>query len=129
VTPTNDEWRKHRKVAGPAFGTKFDEAMWNQTVRYVDESIGRIEARNEPKGQRVINVFEEVMRTTLLIIFAAGFGVDVPWPENAEAPVAPHTLTFLDASEQQFAALVPKGFMPKVCFFSEHEPVFLSTSL
>ena len=88
--------------------------MWDQTIRYIDQSIGRIEARNEPKGQHVVNVFEEVMRSTLLIIFAAGFGVDVPWPENAEAPMAPHKLTFLDASEQQFAALIPKGFMPNV---------------
>ena len=113
VSPTNDEWRKHRKVAGPAFGSKFDQAMWDQTVRFTDQALTRLEGRDTGNGQRIVHVYEEVMRSTLLIIFAAGFGVDVPWPEDARAPVAPHTLTFLDASEQQFAALVPKGLLPK----------------
>lgn len=54
--------------------------MWYAGVKFVDEFLERLPKADE-RGQRVVDVTEASRQVTLMAIAAAGFGVQVDWPE------------------------------------------------
>ncbi len=113
VATIGDDWRRHRKVAGPAFGEALNESMWRHAARFTDEWLDRLPPANA-QGQHVVEATHAVHTVMLLVISAAGFGKELPWPgEEGELP-AHHKMHFLEAMQGMFENLITRAAFPAV---------------
>lgn len=94
VASEHDEWKRYRKIAGPAFTEPNNRLVWQETVNVMNDLFN-----NVWKDQREV-VLDHALKITmpiaLFIIGAAGFGRRLTWNDELTAPEG-HQLTYKDA--------------------------------
>jgi cytochrome P450 len=83
VSSNNEEWRRHRRVLGPAFNAATYSLVWAETQRaYRDMVI------TEDMSQKDVVTLKSVQayttRIAFLVISACGFGFKFKWEEPTE---------------------------------------------
>ncbi|KAI0030490.1 614/534 cytochrome P450 [Vararia minispora EC-137] len=94
VTTEGNEWKKHRKVAAPAFTEKNYRMVWDETARIMQDLLDN-EWKRAPEIQ-VNNAIDLAVPITLYIIASAGFGHRISWAEEKNIPTG-HTMTFKES--------------------------------
>ncbi|KAJ7359621.1 cytochrome P450 [Mycena albidolilacea] len=110
------EWRRHRRVAKPAFNEACNAFVWTDTVRIVNEWFAALDAveANQNKKSITLNVLKDLAQVTLLVISSVGFGRRASWQQNASTVPPPGQLMAFGPAV--FAAvhyLFPKALTPK----------------
>ncbi|KAF7351367.1 Cytochrome P450 [Mycena sanguinolenta] len=85
------KWRRHRKVANPAFNETGNAFVWMETVRVVNQWFVELDAKQDNKSI-TLNAAKELLQVTLLVISSAGFGRRVSWHENTSTMAPPGQL-------------------------------------
>ncbi|KAF7360194.1 Cytochrome P450 [Mycena venus] len=90
------DWRRHRKVAKPAFNDAGNAFVWMETVRVVNEWFAELDATQAKQGNKIIafNLMKDLPQVSLLVIASAGFGRRTSWQENASAVTPGHLMPF-----------------------------------
>ncbi|KAJ7918450.1 cytochrome P450 [Mycena leptocephala] len=91
------EWRRHRKVAQPAFNEAGNAFVWVETVRVTNEWFAELGAAQAKQSNKPItlNVIKDLLQATLLVISSAGFGRCASWKENTSTTPPPgHLMAF-----------------------------------
>ncbi|KAJ7461725.1 cytochrome P450 [Mycena galericulata] len=94
------DWRRHRKVANPAFNEVGNAFVWVETVRVAHEWFAELDAAQAKQGGGPITVDagKDLFQAALLVISSAGFGRRASWQEDSSAmPPAGHTMAFRTA--------------------------------
>jgi len=87
--------------------------MWQYASRFTDEWLDRLPPPNS-HGQHVVNVVHSTHTVMLLVIAAAGFGRELPWPGEEGPLPAHHKMPFLTAMQGMFDNLTVKAALPAV---------------
>ena len=86
VASEHDEWRKHRKVASPAFNERNSALVFQETTRIV---LGLFQIWEE-RGQGDVIAIPDMTNTTfelaLQVIASAAFGHSIAWKDEDEVP-------------------------------------------
>ncbi|KIJ37614.1 hypothetical protein M422DRAFT_211371 [Sphaerobolus stellatus SS14] len=85
-------WKKHRKIAAPAFSERNNKLVWDQTVRIVSDMM---ESWGDQSPEIHIDhcVHDITLPIALMVISAAAFGRRVSWAEDSRVPPG-HTMPF-----------------------------------
>ncbi|KAJ7800400.1 cytochrome P450 [Mycena olivaceomarginata] len=110
------EWRRHRRVAKPAFNEACNAFVWMETVRIVNEWFAALDAvrANQNKKLITLNALKDLVQVTLLVISSVGFGRRASWQQNTSTVPPPGQLMAFGPAV--FAAvdhLFPKALTPK----------------
>ncbi|EJC99158.1 614/534 cytochrome P450 [Fomitiporia mediterranea MF3/22] len=94
VATEGDEWKKHRKIANPAFSEPNNRLVWDEAVRITMDMIDNVWMNKE-----IIEMDHAVditLSIALLIIGSAGFGRMISFAEDLKVPPGYH-MSFKDA--------------------------------
>lgn len=94
VASEGDEWKKHRKIANPAFSEPNNRLVWSEAVRITLDMI-----ENEWKNAEVHetkHANDITLSIALLIIGSAGFGRKISFSDDLRIPPG-HKMSFKDA--------------------------------
>ncbi|KAJ7774471.1 cytochrome P450 [Mycena maculata] len=107
------DWRRHRRVANPAFNEASNAFVWIETVRVVNEWFADMDTRTDADSFLTIDAVEDLVQLTLLVIASAGFGRRASWQEDSAATPPPgHKLAFRTAVSTALAYLFIKVLTP-----------------
>ena len=87
--------------------------MWDAGIKFVDEWIERM-PEADATGQRVVEMAAASRQITLMAIAAAGFGVQVNWPEEASKGDGSPNLELIETLRGTIKFLIVKSLIPKV---------------
>jgi len=80
LSSNNEDWRRFRRIMGPAFNTQTYSLVWAETSRVYRDMI-----TTEDWAQRDVITLESMQayttRVAFLVISACGFGFTFPWEE------------------------------------------------
>ncbi|KAJ7108701.1 cytochrome P450 [Mycena epipterygia] len=110
------DWKRHRKVAKPAFNEAGNAFVWMETVRVVNEWFAELDAAQEKSDNEPITIdaMKHLVQVTLLVISSAGFGRRASWQEDlSTAPPPGHTMAFRPAVFSAFEHLFTKVLTPE----------------
>ncbi|KAJ7820990.1 cytochrome P450 [Mycena olivaceomarginata] len=110
------EWRRHRRVAKPAFNEACNAFVWTDTIRIVNEWFAALDAvqANQNKKPITLNALKDLAQVTLLVISSVGFGRRASWQQNASTEPPPGQLmAFGPAVFAAVEYLFPKALTPK----------------
>ncbi|TDL22808.1 614/534 cytochrome P450 [Rickenella mellea] len=94
VVTENDEWKKHRRVANPAFSERNNRMVWEETVKIVNDMFDNDwRDRAEIEVDHCVNI---TLKLALLVIGSAGFGRSISWDNDLQIPPG-HQMSFKDA--------------------------------
>ena len=118
ITLEHDEWRKHRKVASPAFSERNSALVFQETTRIV---LNLFQMWSE-EGKGGVIAIPDMTNTTfelaLQVIASAAFGYSIAWKEDDEVP-AGHKMVRLPFVECIVGLMFPfqtfKGALNGVC--------------
>ncbi|KAJ7269650.1 cytochrome P450 [Mycena rebaudengoi] len=112
------DWKRHRRVANPAFNEASNAFVWIETIRVVNEWFAAIDtAKRDSSGWTTINVVEHLVQVTLLVISSAGFGRRASWQEDSSTQPPPgHDVAFRPAVTTALEHLYPRVLTPKWLF-------------
>ncbi|KAH8110025.1 614/534 cytochrome P450 [Phellopilus nigrolimitatus] len=116
VSTEGDEWKKHRKIANPAFSeaSPNNRLVWDESVRITLDMIDNVW---ENKEEVVIDHAVDItLSIALLIIGSAGFGRKISFSEDRKVPPGGYTMSFKDAlhvvsTDMILYVIVPKWAM------------------
>ncbi|KAJ8482549.1 hypothetical protein ONZ45_g14909 [Pleurotus djamor] len=100
VGTEGSEWRRHRRIANPAFNEANNAFVWSETIRFVNEWFQELDEQEKITSESThrINILESLTQLTLLVISSAGFSRRVSWTEDSLAKPPPgHTMAFRPA--------------------------------
>ncbi|KAJ6487752.1 cytochrome P450 [Mycena sanguinolenta] len=86
------KWRRHRKVANPAFNEAGNAFVWMETIRVVNEWFEELDATHQDNKSITLDAAKELIQVTLLVISSAGFGRRASWRQNASTVAPPGQL-------------------------------------
>jgi cytochrome P450 len=135
ISSEGEEWRRHRKILGPAFAEKSNLLVWHESLRQAN-GILRFWSKMEGNGTDDMVVKDpavECAQLTLNVISGAGFGVSQVWQGDSEKELgdsivpgfnsvtlsAGHTLSFKQALDELihgilWVMLLPGWLLSKV---------------
>ncbi|KAJ7031965.1 cytochrome P450 [Mycena alexandri] len=105
------EWKRHRRVANPAFNEASNSFVWMETVRVLNEWFEELDAKNK-HSSLTIDATETFVQVTLLVIASAGFGRRASWQEDLKPPPG-HKLAFRTAVSTALDHIFVKALTPK----------------
>ncbi|KAJ7100094.1 cytochrome P450 [Mycena belliarum] len=105
------DWKRHRRVANPAFNEASNAFVWMETVRVMNEWFAEMNAKLTPGASVTIDAVEDLVQLTLLVIASAGFGRRASWQEDATPPPG-HTRAFRAAVSTALACLFTRVLTP-----------------
>ncbi|KAJ7468028.1 cytochrome P450 [Mycena latifolia] len=105
------DWKRHRRVANPAFNEASNAFVWMETVRVVNEWFAEMNTTLDADAAVTIDAVEDLVKLTLLVVASAGFGRRASWQEDA-APPPGHTRAFRAAVSGALAHLFTKVLTP-----------------
>ena len=82
VSSEHEEWRKHRRIAGPSFSEKNNRLVWESSIEVI---LGYFNKWNRDGKGRVVKVdnFTEVTTQIAYMVFTmAGMPVELPPPPS-----------------------------------------------
>ncbi|THH29773.1 hypothetical protein EUX98_g4419 [Antrodiella citrinella] len=94
VASEHEEWKRYRKISGPAFTEPNNRLVWDETVKVMNDLFKNI--WGDKKDITLNHALEITMPIALFIISAAGFGRRLAWNEELKTSNG-HSLTFKDA--------------------------------
>ncbi|KAJ7204837.1 cytochrome P450 [Mycena pura] len=117
VTTEGSDWRRHRRIATPAFNEAGNAFVWKETVRIVNEWFAELDTRAQAVGGArapfTINAQQALVQATFLVISSAGFGRCASWNEDQAAMPPPgHALAFPTAMAAALTNLHNKVLIP-----------------
>ena len=86
VGTEHDEWRKHRKVASPAFSERNNALVFQETTRIV---LDLFQMWNEQGNGDLISIpdmTDVTFELALQVIASAAFGYSIVWKDESKAP-------------------------------------------
>ncbi|KAK1216268.1 hypothetical protein PQX77_021104 [Marasmius sp. AFHP31] len=84
-TTEGDEWRKHRRIVGPAFGNSLYQLVWDQSVQtYRDMVAG--EGWAGKKTVEVSKLQDATFKFALIVLGVCAFGFDFNWTSPLASP-------------------------------------------
>ncbi|KAK1228980.1 hypothetical protein PQX77_007969 [Marasmius sp. AFHP31] len=84
-TTEGDEWRKHRRIVGPAFGNSLYQLVWDQSVQtYRDMVAG--EGWAGKKSVEVEKLQDATFKFALIVLGICAFGFDFNWTSPLASP-------------------------------------------
>ena len=83
LTSNKDDWRRHRRIVGPAFNTSTYSIVWAETLR-VYRDIITTEGWTQKDLVTLRPVQAYTIRVAFLVISACGFGLPFQWEGPAE---------------------------------------------
>ncbi|KAI5119154.1 hypothetical protein M0805_005233 [Coniferiporia weirii] len=113
VATEGDEWKKHRKIANPAFSEPNNKLVWDEAVRITLDMINNVW---ENKAEVSIdNAVDITLPLALLIIGSAGFGRKISFADDLKVPPG-HVMSFKDAlhitsQDMILGVIIPKWAM------------------
>ncbi|TCD69149.1 Ubiquitin fusion degradation protein 4 [Steccherinum ochraceum] len=110
VASEHDEWKRYRKISGPAFTEPNNRLVWDETVSVMNDLFDNV--WGDKKQVTIEHALEITMPLALFVIGAAGFGRRLNWKEELKAPPG-HTMTFKDALYTVSDGIVTKIIAPK----------------
>ncbi|KAF7326020.1 F-box domain-containing protein [Mycena kentingensis (nom. inval.)] len=107
VGTEGSDWRRHRRIAKPAFSEAGHALVWKETLRIANEWFADLDARFD----LLVNTETDFAQTTLLIISSAGFGRRASWHDDG-VPAPGHALGFRQAVFEAVRHLQTKVLTP-----------------
>jgi cytochrome P450 len=83
LTSSKEDWRRHRRIVGPAFNTATYSTVWAETSR-VYRDIITTEGWTQKDLVTLRPVQAYTIRVAFLVISACGFGLPFQWEELTE---------------------------------------------
>ncbi|KAI5122235.1 hypothetical protein M0805_007102 [Coniferiporia weirii] len=113
-----DEWKKHRKIANPAFSESNNKRVWNEAVRITLDMINNVW---ENKAEVPIdNAVDITLALALLVIGSAGFGRKISFADDLKVPPG-HVMMFKDALKITSQGMILGVVIPKWAMgFTQH---------
>ena len=101
LTTEHEDWRRHRKVVGPAFSEKSNALVWKESLR---EGLAMVEVwsrlqGNTPEAMKVEDTSPYAATMALHVISAAGFGVRQLWDGEDEGKLGSNEVPGFNTSE------------------------------
>ncbi|KAJ8693930.1 hypothetical protein PTI98_008872 [Pleurotus ostreatus] len=94
------DWKRHRRIANPAFNEANNAFVWSETTRFITEwftEIDKSQASSQVSNVPV-DLLKDLTQLTLLIISSAGFSRRVSWNDDSSlVPPPGHTMAFQPA--------------------------------
>ncbi|KAJ6614623.1 cytochrome P450 [Mycena sp. CBHHK59/15] len=131
------DWKRHRKVAKPAFNEAGNAFVWMETIRVINEWFMELDAVPVKRNTDAIaiDVVKDLVQVALLVISSAGFGRRASWQEDSTTtPPSGHKFAFrhavTSATEHIHAKVLTPDWMyhfPNACIslhrahFERHE--------
>ncbi|KAJ7185802.1 cytochrome P450 [Mycena filopes] len=109
------DWRRHRRVAKPAFNETGNAFVWVETVRVVNEWFSELATKQDEHGAEPITIdaTHNLLQVTLLIISSSGFGRRTSWQDElSTAPPPGHLMAFRPAVVSAVHHLFTKVLTP-----------------
>ncbi|KAJ6628016.1 cytochrome P450 [Mycena sp. CBHHK59/15] len=94
------DWKRHRKVAKPAFNEAGNAFVWMETIRVINEWFMELDAVPVKRNTDAIaiDVVKDLVQVALLVISSAGFGRRASWQEDSTTtPPSGHKFAFRHA--------------------------------
>ncbi|PFH49865.1 hypothetical protein AMATHDRAFT_4487 [Amanita thiersii Skay4041] len=90
-TADGENWRKHRRIMGPAFNNRLYQHVWNETLKVYHEMVA-CEGWTE-KGWNDVPVAQKLtFKLALLVLSRCAFGLSVGWNVVPRTPDAAMTV-------------------------------------
>lgn len=84
VASEHDEWRKHRKVASPAFNERNSAFVFQETTRVVLGLLQMWEERGKGDMITIPDMTDTTFELALQVIASAAFGYSIAWKDEDE---------------------------------------------
>ncbi|EJD03717.1 cytochrome P450 [Fomitiporia mediterranea MF3/22] len=110
VASEGEDWKRHRKIAQPAFSEKNNKLVWDETSRIVKEMI--ISWGADKDSIEIEQVVNFTLPIALMVIGSAGFGKRVAWNEDLAVPEG-HKMSFRTALSVVCKDLFLKIIIPR----------------
>ncbi|KAJ6582916.1 cytochrome P450 [Mycena vulgaris] len=110
------DWKRHRRVAKPAFNETGNAFVWMETIRVVNEWFAELDAAEAKQGSGAITIdaMKDLIQVTLLVISSAGFGRRASWLEDSSTTPPPgHKMAFRPALTSALEHLFTKVLTPE----------------
>ncbi|KIJ46886.1 hypothetical protein M422DRAFT_29073 [Sphaerobolus stellatus SS14] len=104
IMTEGEEWKRHRKIAAPAFSERNNRLVWEETSRIVSDMLST-SMWDKKTSMTVEHALDLTLPIALMVIGAAGFGRRISWEEDSDIPPG-HTMSFNDAVHQVASKLV-----------------------
>ncbi|KAH9947226.1 cytochrome P450 [Amylocystis lapponica] len=109
VVTEGDEWKRHRKIAAPAFSERNNRLVWDESMRTMLDLFENI--WGEQQEINIDHIVDLTVPIALFIIGVAGFGRRIAWSEDGKLSGG-HIVTFKDALHTVSNDLVLKVVLP-----------------
>ncbi|KAJ7118625.1 cytochrome P450 [Mycena crocata] len=107
------DWKRHRRVANPAFNEASNAFVWMETVRVINEWFAEMDGKANAESSVTIDAVEDLVQVTLLVIASAGFGRRASWQEDSSTKPPPgHQVAFRAAVSTALEHLFVKALTP-----------------
>ncbi|KAJ7461743.1 cytochrome P450 [Mycena galericulata] len=114
VSTEGANWKRHRRVANPAFNEASNAFVWIETVRVVNEWFADLDTKTSVDGSLDIDAREDFVQLTLLVLASAGFGRRASWQEDSSVASDPgHRLAFRAAVSTALEHIIVRALAPK----------------
>jgi len=86
ITSEHDEWRKHRKVASPAFSERNSALVFQETTRIVLNLFQLWKEQGKGDVVAIPDMTHATFELALQVIASAAFGYSIAWKDEDEVP-------------------------------------------
>ena len=87
VATEHDEWRKHRKVASPAFSERNNTLVFQETTRIVLDLFQMWKEQGQGNVAVVRDMTDVTFELALQVIASAAFGYSIAWKDEGKVPL------------------------------------------
>lgn len=110
VTTEGEDWKKHRRIAAPAFSEKNNKLVWDVTVSALSSLLDDVwGVKDRVEIDQVVHVTTHL---ALMVLSEAGFGIPLSWQRD-EKPPPGHKLTFTQTLEAQNKTRIIRRILPR----------------
>ncbi|KAK1225613.1 hypothetical protein PQX77_011440 [Marasmius sp. AFHP31] len=85
LTTEGDEWRKHRRIMGPAFGNSLYQLVWDQSLQTYRDMVAS-EGWSGKKSVEVPRLQDATFKFALIVLGVCAFGFDFNWASPLASP-------------------------------------------
>ena len=86
VVTEHDEWRKHRKVASPAFSERNNALVFQETTRIVLDLFQMWKEQGSDAMVVIPDMTDVTFDLALQVIASAAFGYSISWTDEGKVP-------------------------------------------
>jgi cytochrome P450 len=87
IATEHDEWRKHRKVASPAFNERNNALVFHETTRIVMDLFQMWQEHGNGDVVVIPDMTDVTFELALQVIASAAFGYNIAWKDEGKVPI------------------------------------------